>query len=94
MKISTHQKSNSVGKTVIVARGMDTQKTVPYDHSRYIDANHGLAAGALIFAVSAKMHPLTQQNGDYLPLSARRSIDSGHSTHTSNESGTIHYFDV
>lgn len=95
MKIVTLQKSHpTTGKTIIVARGMETQKTVAYDQSRSIDANHGLAAGALIIAVSKKMHPLTQQNADYLPAFAVRSIDGGHSTHKSNESGTVHRFDV
>lgn len=94
MKIVTHQKSTPRGATVIVARGMDTQKTVTFDAALSIDANHGVAAGALIFAVSNKMHPLTQQNADYLPSSAVRSIDGGHSTHTSNESGTVHHFDI
>lgn len=78
----------------IVARGMDTQKTTRWDQSKSTDQNHGIAAANLILAKSAKMHPLTQQNGDHLGSAAVRSIDAGASTHTSSDDGQRHVFEV
>lgn len=94
MHIITTYGTTPQGAGKVTAKGMGKQKTTRWDASKSTEWNHGTAAGALIIAVSESMHPLTQQNADNLRVSAVRSIDSGHSTHTQNDSGTRHVFDV
>lgn len=46
--ITTTYKTNSkTGKGTITAKGRGRQVTVPYDHAKSVDANHGSAAGVL-----------------------------------------------
>jgi hypothetical protein len=45
--IRTEYRTDASGKGKITAKGKGKQRTVPYDHSKGVDANHGAAAGAL-----------------------------------------------
>lgn len=96
MNITTTQKSNAQGRTQIVARGIGgRQKTTNYDHSKSLDANHGIAAANLIIHVNASLHPLERQNGDDLRVAVVRSLNNGYGVHIQmNPSGSIHRFDV
>lgn len=49
MNITTTYKTNpTTGEGSIEARSGDRRKTRKYDHSRSVNENHGLAAGALV----------------------------------------------
>lgn len=93
MRIRTAYKASpnsNVG--TIVASGMGRQKSTRFDQSKSSDANHGIAAANLIIHTQAVSPEL--QYGDNIISSAVRSLDAGASTHKSNDSGTVHIFDV
>lgn len=94
MKIVTSQTSHPTsGQTRIVAKGIGgKQKTTPWDHSRSVDANHGIAAANLIIHVQNTSPEL--QYGDNLPFYVRNSLDAGYGKHESNDAGTVHKFEV
>lgn len=93
MNITTTRKSNDKGASQIVARGIGgKQKTTAWDLSKSTDANHGIAAANLIIHVQHTEAHL--QYGDNLPANVVRSLDAGYGTHTSNDAGTVHKFDV
>lgn len=80
MNIVTTLTHTDKGRPQIVAKGGKKQKTVNYDHALSHDANHGIAAAALV-----------QRLGEADVLSAVESIDAGTATHTT-ETGARHRF--
>ena len=68
MQISTKFKTNSNGRSQIVARGFGKQATVSFDSERSVFENHGLAAGELLVrngATSAMFHPSNTLTADF-----------------------------
>lgn len=49
MNLTTQVNNHPVtGKATVTAKAAGKQRTVPYDHARTGDANHGAAAGTLL----------------------------------------------
>lgn len=89
-KYQTHPTS---GRSQILARGLGgRQKTTSYDDALSMAQNHGRAAAALIEHVQRTAPEL--QYGDDICANAVRSIDAGNSTHTMNDSGSVHKFSI
>jgi hypothetical protein len=92
MNITTTYKTNASGTGQIVARGLGgKQKTTTFDHSRSVDANHGIAAAALIQHVQRTSPEL--QYGDNICSNVVRSLDAGYGEHTVGDDGK-HRFDL
>lgn len=80
MKIVTVHAHNPVtGAPKVVAKGMGKQKTTPWDLSKSVDWNHGNAAAEFILAKVDQI--FTHSLIDTI-------------THTSNDAGTIHTFNI
>ena len=84
MRITTTLTSARNGAGNIVAKSRGRQKTTRYDHSLSREANHGVAAAALIKYIDTT-------EGDDNALLVIASIDSGNARHESN--GPKHVFE-